>query len=233
MPSVVLATFEWGWDFFVALGTLGLAGFTAWLAKATRDLASAGREEQRAQWRPVMVAAADDEITQQLEEGRITLTVSLRNIGRGPAFAVQSQLRNGRNAVGASVPGTTGTVDAGEHFKLIMRLLEQPTAGPGSKQWPPGVLSIEVSYYDLDERWHHTDMMSIRRPGAPLRIGRTIITQSERRLLPVHGSERAIAEQARHEDAVRTRFARGVKQIPSAVRERIDRRGREEKPGQR
>jgi len=44
----VTATFEWGWDALVAIGTLGLAGVTAWLAWTTRSLATAATEDQRA-----------------------------------------------------------------------------------------------------------------------------------------------------------------------------------------
>ncbi len=222
MAPTVVAEFVWGWDFFVAIGTLGLAGFTAWLARATRDLATAGREEQRAQWRPVVVPGVDEDVREQTDhDGRIHLTLTVRNIGRGPAFSVQAQVRNGRHPLGASIPNTMRTLAAGEEMNLRMRLVERPDDKFFARHWPPGVLEIELSYFDLDERWHHTDLMSSRRPGDPRRAGRTIVRQTERRLGPVHGSKRAIAEQERHDNAKRTKLARRAHGLASTVRKRL------------
>src|SRR4051812_23825245 len=94
MP-VVLALkthLEIGWDMFVALGTLGLAIFTAALAWTTRGLARASSADQRAQWRPVLVPAH-----QRVDEPEPGICeIDLRNAGRGPALGVNGNMRTGQ-----------------------------------------------------------------------------------------------------------------------------------------
>lgn len=45
------------WTALAAIGTLSLAGFTAWLAWSTRGLAKSSQLDQEAQWRPVILPA--------------------------------------------------------------------------------------------------------------------------------------------------------------------------------
>jgi len=57
----LLAQNPWafGWDAFVAIGTLALAVVTFVLVLLTRKLAKASAAELRAQWRPVILPASD------------------------------------------------------------------------------------------------------------------------------------------------------------------------------
>src|SRR5947209_12424609 len=103
---LVLADFSWGWDSFVAIGTLALAIGT-WLAWSTRTMAAASRDDERAQWRPVLVPDQNGAVDYDDETGEMSFWV--RNVGRGPAFGINAQLRSGNRPLGASVPTGPGT----------------------------------------------------------------------------------------------------------------------------
>jgi hypothetical protein len=107
-PSVIAATdspFAWGWDAFVAIGTLGLASGTFWLAFLTRRLATASRDDERSRWRPVLVSGTDQSVSH--EEGTGMMRFQLRNVGRGPALGLNAQLRSGIVGYGSSLGGRT------------------------------------------------------------------------------------------------------------------------------
>jgi len=82
---------EWGWEAFVAIGTVLLALATVGLAWSTNTLARASEVELRAQWRPVILPALDPlsrrALTYDRQEG--LLHVRIRNAGRGPAHYVR------------------------------------------------------------------------------------------------------------------------------------------------
>jgi hypothetical protein len=88
---VAVGPWEWGWEAFVAIGTVLLAAATVGLAWSTRGLAKASEAELRAQWRPVILPALDPlsrrAITYDGQEG--LLHVRVRNAGRGPAHHVR------------------------------------------------------------------------------------------------------------------------------------------------
>ncbi|HYI36255.1 MAG TPA: hypothetical protein VEX39_06610 [Thermoleophilaceae bacterium] len=94
---------EFGWEALVAIGTLGLAGATALLARTTRDVSQAtGRQVSVDQQqilqaqRPVLVPQAlIDSTTQladdpQIDKGDILVAIS--NVGPGPAISVTAVL---------------------------------------------------------------------------------------------------------------------------------------------
>jgi hypothetical protein len=152
MPRAIVemgAGWDWGWDTLVALGTLGLAIFTALLAFATNKLAAASRADEEAQWRPVLVsAAASAPVSYDEQDGELAFEV--RNVGRGPAFGVGAQLRSGKQPLGASVPTIGGAValGPGEHFQMRARLTkpEEHTRGR--------VIEATISCDDIAERIH-------------------------------------------------------------------------------
>lgn len=149
----VAASWEFGWDALVAIGTIGLAVFTAGLAFSTRLLASASRAEQRAQWRPMIIVGEDTSADYVPDEG--IFLVSIRNVGRGPALGVHAQLRAGRNPAGAAQPRDAIVLAPGESADLEVRVSEAyRDRTQGGLVW-----YLEVSYYDIGDRWHRTRLV--------------------------------------------------------------------------
>jgi len=129
LASAEPGPWAFGWDFFVALGTLGLAWFTARLAARTRDLAQETAADQRAQWRPVLLPIAatpsqyygarpdDPGIFYNLQEK--SLHVRIRNNGRGPALYVRAHLeRAGEEGALSPRNWSRGTLAPGEAVEL-------------------------------------------------------------------------------------------------------------------
>ena len=223
----VTAPWEFGWDALVALGTIGLALFTAGLAWSTRSLAAASAEDQRAQWRPLVIAAPDNEVGVSTDpDGRPVLSVAVRNVGRGPAFAVQAQVRSGKWALGASRPRSMSTLVPGEVTVLESRVVEDALRDRAAKRqpFPPALVEIEVAYYDVTERWHQTYLTATRsRDDDGLRVQRTLVEESDRRLLPVHGSRRAQAEAERRDRRPWRRARRAIRRAAAAATARLRR----------
>lgn len=91
--------FDWGgWNALVAIGTLGLAAATYGVIRATRALAQRGDAEIAAQWRPILLVRDRGSREVQVvgapgisyDSG--VLTLSVENVGRGPALNVQPWL---------------------------------------------------------------------------------------------------------------------------------------------
>jgi hypothetical protein len=84
------SSWAFGWEALVAVGTIGLAFFTAWLAWTTRKLARTTGEDVRAGSRPVVIDVAGGYPTARTPEGANFGEVRLlvRNGGRGPALNV-------------------------------------------------------------------------------------------------------------------------------------------------
>ncbi|MFF4499438.1 hypothetical protein [Streptomyces sp. NPDC001401] len=129
-PLAAAETGPWasGWDMLVALGTLGLAAVTVWLAWSTRQLARETAADQRAQWRPVVLPAGDwqrgqaqrDRSTNYFGTGRhAILRVRVWNSGRGPALHVRVQLeRAGQPGADRPVNWSLGALAPGEAASL-------------------------------------------------------------------------------------------------------------------
>lgn len=175
---MIVATFT---DSLVAYGTAALALFTVALAWSTRKLAKAAITDQRAQWRPVLIAG-DDEVAETNDQLRILV----RNVGRGPALGVHGQLRISGPS-GATTPGAPGVVLPGDTLELCFVV---------NDDFPRGLVRrFEVSYYDIGEWWHQTELTAgwgEERPDGsrPFRIAKTFVSETGRQLLPVHGSPR-------------------------------------------
>jgi hypothetical protein len=216
MDTALIASFEWGWDTFVAIGTLGLAAFTAALAWKTSALANATSDDQRAQWRPVLIGTTDPDLrTYTDNNGRDVLIMGVRNVGRGPAFAVQAQLRFGdKSSDGASQPGSTNVLAAGESMELDLVVNDESRRrlADSGRPFPPSYASIEIAYYDVGEWWHFTRMTASRsQADSGLSVRQVFVNQSERKLRAVHGSLRAKAQEARRERRVSRRVVRRLK----------------------
>ena len=179
--SVIFAKIELTPDSVVAYGTAVLAFGTAALAFFTYRLAAAATSDQRAQWRPVLIAASEEVDESVAGE----LRIEVRNVGRGPALGVGGQLRIAGPS-GATIPGQPNVCLPDEILEL--RFSAKGDYRRGS------VRHFEVTYYDIGEWWHTTDLTaSIREQGGPMTIARTFVSETDRQLLPVHGSRRAKA----------------------------------------
>jgi hypothetical protein len=184
------------WTALAAIAAILLAFVTGWLAWSTHKLAVASTADQRAQWRPILTVRPDGQVDYD-DAGK--LSFELRNVGRGPAFGVRAELRRGPQPIGGSPPGLGAPALApGESFQLQARITDPNSYKRGH------VVNIEVTYYDVTEYWHKSHLtMSGHRPpdrlgdeSAPLelKLAKVLFEQTSRRLLPVHGSRRAIEE---------------------------------------
>ena len=132
--------YEFGWSFWVALGTILLASFTAtlaWhtsrlaketkqLAVETTDLAKRTSEEVASQFRPVLVPDSDVErtvpVVQVFTNGLVRF--HLRNSGNGPA------LGNGAQAGGVTAqPWDYGALPPGKVALLHFNDVQEPANG--------------------------------------------------------------------------------------------------------
>jgi len=186
-----------------------LALVTASLAWSTRALALASRKDERAQWRPAVVPGRI-RAPVEYDDASGAISFDVRNVGRGPAFGVHAQLRSGR-PLGASIPGAGGaTVLApGESFRLEARVSDPSQSIRGL------VIEAEVSYYDINERWHRSiltiagrrppDKLHDRSVVPQLEIAKVFVYETDRDLLPVLGSPKALERQARQQRRLRHR----------------------------
>ncbi|MCX5055061.1 hypothetical protein [Streptomyces sp. NBC_00474] len=72
----------------LATRTADVAARTGEVAQRTAELAQEGRDDLRAQWRPVLVPVVDS-LTQSVGASSTRLLFSLCNVGRGPALSVR------------------------------------------------------------------------------------------------------------------------------------------------
>jgi hypothetical protein len=167
----------------LAVATLGVAIFTAVLALATRTLARSAATDQQSQWRPVIIPA--DQTVDERTQGE--LVIQLRNVGRGPALGLHGELRRGDAPYAASVPGQENI--AAPDDRLWIRFgLPDPPAPRAS------VIRAWLSYYDVAEQWHRTEILISARAEndpRPLRIARTHVEETGRNLTAGQGSRRA------------------------------------------
>jgi hypothetical protein len=97
---------EFGWEALVAIGTIGLATVTGYLAWTTRGLARETAAEVAAQSRPVLIPG--ERLNYRLTSG--VIEVPVRNVGGGPALFVRTEMDPGGGTadvwnLGAMAPG--------------------------------------------------------------------------------------------------------------------------------
>src|SRR5262249_54486456 len=85
------------WEPLTAISTLVLASVTAWLAWSTRGLSREARNETRANWLPVLHPIGDSipgrGTSAQFDSEQKTLTLTVANVGRGPALDARGFLK--------------------------------------------------------------------------------------------------------------------------------------------
>jgi hypothetical protein len=142
-------SFEWGWDAFIAIGTLALAIGTFLLALSTWRAARASAEDVRAQWRPVVTPGSDADV--KFDEDLMWITV--RNVGRGAAYYIDAAL--GVNEIfvpaeefspGKRVIENLAVLPAGEDLRLSFDVSDGP----------PQEAEILIDYADLNGRPYST-----------------------------------------------------------------------------
>ena len=179
--GVAFAGIEFSPDSVVAYGTAILALGTVALAFFTHRLAATATRDQRAEWRPVLVADSDEVLDS--EPGELLLVV--RNVGRGPALGIYGELRI-KGPSGGVIPGQPNVCLPGE--KLPLRFSVKGDHGYGTLR------QFRVTYYDISEWWHATDFTALSHSeSAPLSIGQTFVNEMGRQLGAIHGSPRAKA----------------------------------------
>jgi hypothetical protein len=164
-----------GWDALVALGTLSLAGVTAYVAWQTRrlaertqnlatettELAKRTAEDVAGQVRPVLV----NDTGQNLRPARFTrgdqrLDLDIRNAGKGPALNIEARARSTNEAPGTGVEPVTwhrAALPADE--KAALRFF-------GVDQGADGRLVVELRYRGLDNS-PHTSVVTVEVRGDP------------------------------------------------------------------
>jgi hypothetical protein len=135
---MALAGIEINPDSLVGYGTVILALGTVALAFFTYRLANAATRDQRAEWRPVLIAALDE--VEEIAPGELLLVV--RNVERDPALGVGGELR----IVGPSggvIPGQSNVCLPGEKLSLLFSAKGDHGFGV--------IRHFEVTYYDIGE----------------------------------------------------------------------------------
>jgi hypothetical protein len=189
--NAVIASLHISATFLVALGTLVLAGFTGFLAFSTRALARSSEIDQRSQWRPILIPG-NPEVE---ERGDGELRIQVRNVGRGPALGVHGELRSGVAPCGASIPGQPNIAAPSE--SVAIRFSLNPSPFPAGR-----VITICISYHDIGEQWHQTEIKAASQresEGTLLRrLARTSVEETGRYLTAGQGSRRATVAAERH-----------------------------------
>ena len=85
-------SWAWSWNALVALGTIGLALGTVWLAWSTRSSVRAARDEQSAAWRPVLVVRPESSSISMAKDCPTGVEFNVSNEGRGPALMIDATL---------------------------------------------------------------------------------------------------------------------------------------------
>lgn len=178
-------------EVLVAVATVAVAILTISLVLSNRQLAQAAISDQRARWRPVLIAA-NEEVDESVPG---ELMIQVRNVGRGPALGVSGELR---------ISGPSGAVIPGQaDICLVDDILALRFSCKG--EYSRGLIrQFEVTYYDIGEWWQKTYLSAVPRKepdgSISLHLARTFVSETDRQLGPVHGSPRARieAEQTRH-----------------------------------
>lgn len=142
----------------VAVGTLLLAGFTAFLAYETRRVAGDTEEDVTAQWRPVLIAAATSLTVQGSgngADGEVSFT--LVNTGQGPAINTAVRVTSESSTDKRESPESAwGTLAVGqEHEGTFEGMLFRDSSGG---EQPFLRYTINARYADLADRVHRTTL---------------------------------------------------------------------------
>lgn len=152
-----------GWEEATAISTIALATVTAWLAASTRRLAREAGAETRANWQPVLMPYVEEDVhgvaTAGLALDERTLSLRVRNIGRGPALGVSIFLSNeGTGEEERTYRGTASSTAAAPTDTLTFRWrdfeppLPSELAGVGA--W--SVLGGRITYGDVSNTRYET-----------------------------------------------------------------------------
>jgi hypothetical protein len=160
-----------------------VAIFTAVLAFGTLVVARSSTADQQSQWRPVVIPS--DQTVDESTNGEAT--IELRNVGRGPAMGLHGELRQGDQPYANSMRGQESIAAPGDKLRMRFRLPDPPAP----RGW---VIRAWISYYDLAEQWHRTEILITAQtedePDEPRRIGRTNVEETGRYLTAGQGSKR-------------------------------------------
>jgi hypothetical protein len=153
--AAVLASWELGWDAFVAIGTLVLAGVTFLLVRRTRDLARSSEADIRAQWRPMILPALDLPGDRALAYEGEFLYVRIHNAGRGPALFIRTLLEPD---MATAENWSLGALAAGDKYELKFRAVK-----------PDAHAQLLFDYRDLAGRTYST-LITIQVVDADMRF---------------------------------------------------------------
>lgn len=121
---LLVATSPWdfGWEALVAIATGVLALFTFLLAVTTARVSRATRDEAQAQSRPILlpVTMARGEFCVMFNGP--TITLAIKNVGKGPAFAIRARLDPPKREPEA---WSHGILHEGERVELSFREVEE------------------------------------------------------------------------------------------------------------
>jgi hypothetical protein len=167
-----LATFEWGWDALVAIGTIALAAGTFLLALSTRRAAKASAEDVRAQWRPVVVPSA--EFDDEFEE----LAIKVHNVGRGAAYYIDAAL------------GIDGTYWPARDLAIGQRMATFAVVPPAAdlrlafecSDGLPREAEILIDYTDLNGRPYSTRIELELNTSMSLQVARVELSDNRERI---------------------------------------------------
>ncbi|MBV8735142.1 MAG: hypothetical protein JO120_10210 [Solirubrobacterales bacterium] len=140
----------------VAVGTLLLAAFTAFLAYETRRVAGDTEEDVTAQWRPVLIAVGTSVSVERSpgdSDGEVSFT--LVNTGQGPAINTTVTLKSESSVDKRESPESAwGTLAVGqEHNDTVPKMLFRDSSGG---QQPFLRYTVIARYTDLADRVHTT-----------------------------------------------------------------------------
>lgn len=141
----------------MALSTLGLAFFTAFLAWSTRGLAREARRETRANWRPVIVlethsTSGGTSPVVFFHDG--TLSITIHNVGRGPAIHVRATLNEHHR------PGSPGdsVIGPDDWMTIVWREFEPPQPPADAlPTWQHVIGAVE--FYDVSYTQYSTSFV--------------------------------------------------------------------------
>jgi hypothetical protein len=154
VDAIALSSFA---SLCVAIGTLLLAAFTAFLAYETRRVARDTEEDVSAEWRPVLIATEQPPTNAGVGGGGTSgfITVHLTNVGRGPALntSVSVTSQSSTEAMTSS-PHNLGTVAVGAlPPQTFDGLLFRDSSG-GRQSFLR--YTVTAGYRDLSGRLHKT-----------------------------------------------------------------------------
>lgn len=132
---MIIATWNWGWDSLVAIGTLALAAGTVGVMIFTARLASRTAQDIAGQHRPFVTTAPGSGAA--FIPASAELVLSVFNTGPGPALDVQATV----GPIAAS-PWNKGAIPSG-HETGLLRFAGVPTPQPKDR------VTVELAYRDI------------------------------------------------------------------------------------